>query len=176
MANINETITHNAVIFLVIFAIITAIMFALIIATRIDMDNMKRRYKRMMSDSDGDSLEELFTKHSATVKKVESEQELMREELLRIGDFIENAITRVGIVRFNAFNDEEAELSYCVALLDDNNNGVIISAITGRELTRSYAKQIEGGICKEYKLTREEDQALQNAINTAGLKRRKIID
>ena len=56
-----------------------------------------------------------------------------------------------------------SDLSYAVALLDAENNGVILSSIFGREDSRSYVKPIEGGK-STYTLTDEEQQALQKAM------------
>ena len=54
-------------------------------------------------------------------------------------------------------------MSYCIALLDAENSGVIISSLTGRDFSRSYVKPIEKGESPTYKLTKEEEQALRDA-------------
>ena len=59
-----------------------------------------------------------------------------------------------------------SDLSYAVALLDSNNNGVVLSSIFGREDSRSYVKPIEAGK-STYTLTDEEDEALRQAISGA---------
>ena len=76
---------------------------------------------------------------------------------------LDKAITRVAMVRFDAFEDTSSDLSYCVALLDNNNTGIIISGINGREEARTYAKPIVNGESVHYKLTKEEEQALREA-------------
>ncbi len=51
-------------------------------------------------------------------------------------------------------------------MLDRNNNGVVFSSICGQEAERSYAKPIEGGfVSDKYKLTKEEEQALRQAMS-----------
>ena len=59
-----------------------------------------------------------------------------------------------------------SDLSYAVALLDSNNNGLVLSSIFGREDSRSYVKPIEAGK-STYTLTDEEDEALRQAISGA---------
>ena len=89
-----------------------------------------------------------------------------RAESLRkdaIDALLQQAITRVGVVRFRAFQDMGSDLSYAVALLDSHNNGVVLSSIFGREDSRSYVKPIEEGH-STYTLTQEEEQALQKAM------------
>jgi len=49
--------------------------------------------------------------------------------------------TKVGVVRYNAFDDVGSDLSFSIALLDDNDNGVVISGIYSRESSTTYAKK-----------------------------------
>ena len=72
------------------------------------------------------------------------------------------AITRIGIVRFSAFADTGGDLSYAMAMLDQHNDGVVVSSIFGRDGSRSYAKPIKNGK-SEYKLSTEEESALKEA-------------
>ena len=81
----------------------------------------------------------------------------------QIKNLATKSISRVAVVRFDAFQDDTAELSYCIALLDAENSGVIISSLTGRDFSRSYVKPIEKGNSQNYKLTKEEEQALREA-------------
>ena len=69
------------------------------------------------------------------------------------------------VLHFDAFEKTGQGLSWCVALLDRNNNGVILSSICGQETERSYVKPIEAGrVSDNYKLTKEEEQVLRQAI------------
>ena len=80
-------------------------------------------------------------------------------------DFANSSLSRVAVVHFDAFEKTGNNLSWCLALLDRNNNGVVISSICGQETERSYAKPIEDGRAPSgYKLTREEEQALSQAM------------
>ena len=79
---------------------------------------------------------------------------------------LQTALTRVGVVRFAAFEDMGSDLSYAVAMLDSHNNGVVLSSIFGREDSRSYVKPIQDGQ-SSYTLTDEEQQALKEAMQKA---------
>ena len=144
------------------YGVLIFILLILVLIMKMDLSDMRLRYKKMMAGSEGESLEALFTKNTDEISRFSSEQKDVVENIRRIDDLLSKAITRVAVVRFNAFADTSSEMSFCVALLDDNNNGVIISAINGREESRSYAKPIENG-SSEYKLTKEEEQALREA-------------
>jgi len=72
-------------------------------------------------------------------------------------------IQKVGTMRFNPFDDTGGDQSFVVALLDGNNNGVVISSMHGRERTRIYCKPVKEGKESDYPLSIEEKEAIQKA-------------
>jgi len=72
---------------------------------------------------------------------------------------------KMGIVRFNPFSSTGGDQSFSVALLDENNNGVVITSIYSREGNRVYAKSIKEGT-SEYALSEEEKEAIKKAIGS----------
>jgi len=71
-------------------------------------------------------------------------------------------VQKVGIVRYNPFSNVGGDQSFSVALLDKDNNGVVITSLYAREENRTYAKPIEAGK-SEYSLSNEEQNALDKA-------------
>jgi len=86
---------------------------------------------------------------------------------------IENgALRKVALVRYDAFSDLSGRMSFSLAVLDDQGDGVTISAIAGRTDTRVYAKSVVSGQ-GEHDLSPEERQAVAAALGkTRGLGRR----
>ena len=76
-------------------------------------------------------------------------------------------VQKVGVVRFQAFEDVGSDLSYSVALLDENNSGVIITSIFGRNMSTSYAKPITEGL-SNYEFSNEEIYAMNMALGLEG--------
>jgi hypothetical protein len=72
------------------------------------------------------------------------------------------AIQSVGLVRFNPFEDTGSNQSFALALLDADDNGLVLTSLHSRQATRLYLKAIAGGRC-EAALSSEEIQALQEA-------------
>lgn len=71
--------------------------------------------------------------------------------------------TRTPVVkRFAAFADVGGDLSFSLALLDGEGNGVIITSLYGREESRTYAKQVAGGVALN-RISSEEEEVLQAA-------------
>ncbi len=79
---------------------------------------------------------------------------------------------KVGIVRYNAFQDTGSDLSFALALLDEKNNGVVLNGIYSREMSNIYAKPVENGKSK-YTISEEENLAIEKAINGDGTYRIK---
>ncbi len=72
-------------------------------------------------------------------------------------------IQKVGLVRYNPFAETGGDQSFCLSLLDGNNNGLVISSLHSRDATRIYAKPVKKGKAAGYDLSAEEKQAIKRA-------------
>ena len=76
---------------------------------------------------------------------------------------MESAFQKMGLVKYDAFNQMGGQLSFCLALLDENNNGFIINSVHSTEGCYSYTKEIKGGE-SSISLGKEEEEALSMAM------------
>lgn len=74
-------------------------------------------------------------------------------------------LQKIGLLRFNPFNDTGGDQSFILALLDGNNTGVIISSLYARSGARWYAKRITNGKAVEHTLSEDEKKAIKEAKN-----------
>ena len=79
-------------------------------------------------------------------------------------DICETTIRKTSIIRFNPFNEMGGNQSFILALLDDKNNGFLISSLFSNEGNRVYAKTVKNGK-SDYILSKEEVTAIEKAIN-----------
>lgn len=143
---------------------VVVILVALLINLYMKVSYMKKRYRKMMmTGADGANLERMLIGHLNEIQAVSDENAAIKRENERLDNLLQLAITRVGVVRFRAFDDMGSDLSYAVALLDSYNDGVILTSIFGREDSRSYVKPVEKGQ-STYQLMPEEQQALDEAM------------
>jgi ribosomal protein S5 len=70
---------------------------------------------------------------------------------------------RISVHRFNAFSDSGSDLSFSVAFVNEEQDGVVITGIHGREQMFLYAKPIDKGQ-SAYMLTPEEKIAISQAM------------
>ena len=141
---VSKFVMNNLMYITAGLGVLVIIMYGIIINLWMNLSYLKKRYRKMMTG-------------------VVEENRRIDAENQRISALLQRAITRVGVVRFRAFDDMGSDLSYAVALLDAENNGVILSSIFGREDSRSYVKPIQAGQ-SSYTLTEEEQQALHQAM------------
>jgi hypothetical protein len=73
------------------------------------------------------------------------------------------AFGRVGLVRFNPFEDTGGNQSFALALLDGRGDGFVVSSLHARAGTRVYAKSIARGT-SEAALSNEEAEAVKQAL------------
>jgi hypothetical protein len=76
---------------------------------------------------------------------------------------LQTALGRVGLVRYNPFEDTGGAQSFALAILDRTGTGFVLSSLHARTGTRIYAKAIEAGR-SEAALSNEETQAVQRAM------------
>ncbi|MCQ2522381.1 MAG: DUF4446 family protein [Lachnospiraceae bacterium] len=124
---------------------------------------LERKYNKFMQGSRAKSLE---TQIMDLVEKV--------EELTIASDQHENNITnlyrkhefafqKMGLVKYDAFKEMGGKLSYCISLLDENDNGYVLSSVHSSSGCFSYMKRIKGGEC-EINLSPEEKLAVDRAM------------
>lgn len=82
------------------------------------------------------------------------------------GDATKSHLQKMGFVRFNPFNDTGGDQSFCLAILDGHDTGIVISSLHSREQTRIYAKRIVAGKTEGVELSREEAEALNRALKS----------
>ena len=154
--------------FLISFALVAVIivMLVLIINLYSELSTIKTRYKKMMGGSEGTSIEQMLASHTAEVDRAVKEYKRIQGQVDILEEMVRSSLARVAVIHFDAFEKTGQGLSWCVAILDRNNNGVVFSSICGQETERSYVKPIEDGrVAPTYKLTREEEQALRQAMS-----------
>lgn len=147
----------------ILFAIALG-LFDLIVVTIINSKytKLKKQYKRVMKELETGDILDILSKDIMKNEEFNEKLDKFRKELSFIDNEMKASIKKVGIVRYNAFNDVGSDLSFSIALLDSNDNGVVISGIYGRNETATFAKPIMKAQ-SNYPLSAEEIQAIDKA-------------
>lgn len=141
------------------------IIFILILLLFRKVNILSGRYLSFMRGRDGASLEDRLIEICGHMDSVEEEVSDNRFRLKEIASVLNTATRGIGVVRFNAFQDTGSDLSFSVAFLDAQKNGLVLSSIYGRDESRTYAKPVKDGQ-SQYQLSSEEKEAIQRAADS----------
>lgn len=161
-------ITNNE-IFITGMAGFCILIFILYIINIIKLSKLRKNYKEFMQKlGSGLNIEEMLNNHIEKINKTIIKNEELEKFCLNLDADIKHCIQKVGIYRYNAYKDTGSDLSFTLALLDENNDGVVLNGIYSREMSNIYAKPVVKGK-STYKITDEENEAIQKAINSADI-------
>ena len=152
-------------IFLIGLVVAIFILFILYISNCIKLSKLRKSYKEFMKRlGNGNNIDEMLKKYIQSVDKVEEANKEIANYCKEIDKNMGKCLQKVGMVRYNAFQDTGSDLSFTLAILDENNNGVVLNGIYSREMSNIYAKPVEGGKSPNT-LSEEEREAIRKAIN-----------
>lgn len=130
------------------------------IALAFFIHNLYRRWRRVFGKTpSAEAIQEVLSRLQEAEGRIDTLEPRVKI-LERIGTF---SIQKVGFLRFNPFEHTGGDQSFSVALLDRNDNGIILSSLYTREGTRMYAKEVEAGKAK-HPLSQEETSVLSQAL------------
>ncbi|MGC8779467.1 MAG: DUF4446 family protein [Anaerolineae bacterium] len=150
-----------------ILAAVTAVAIGLAIWLFVRMRRLEQRYRLLMTGTSGGNLEAILEDHIRRVQEATGRVEELNLLVMRLERSNRSHLQRVGFLRFNPFRDTGGDQSFALALTDEGGNGVVISSLHSREVTRVYAKPLVAWQTN-YQLTDEEQQAIARARGTPG--------
>lgn len=154
---------------LIIFAILLMVLFIGFLILLIRTANLNKRYREfMLKLGKGKNIEEDLENYIYRVEKVEKQNSDLQLVCKEISNQMSGCIQKIGIVRYNAFKDTGSDLSFALALLDENNTGVVMNGIYSREMSNIYAKPVENGK-SSYTISAEEKMAIDKAVQSKNI-------
>lgn len=151
---------------LIVSAVLAVMMLAVIILLIIQIRKVKiltKRLDRFLLGKDGMSLEQDIIGLCEDNKFLKNSAEKNKKDIRNLYKQLETAYQKMGLVKYDAFNQMGGQLSFSLALLDENNNGFIINSVHSAEGCYSYTKEIKNGV-SAISLGREEAEALAIAM------------
>ena len=149
----------------IIFLLLGIMIFILVVINAVLIWYFYRSNKKfdaLLENGKIKGLKDIFLRQKDKNSELEKG---LKEAFLKVGELqkiSERTIQKTGIVRFNPFNEMGGNQSFAIALLDDKNNGFVISSLFVKEGNRVYAKAIKEGK-SEHLLSKEEQEAISRA-------------
>lgn len=151
-----------AYLFILLF-LIQVLLFILLINVNLKYNRLKTIYLSFMKGKNGRNLEESILDR---FKEIEDLSEIIKKHQSNIEEIYEKTkkcYKKIGIVRYDAFQEMGGNLSFVLTMLDEENNGWILNAMHSREGCYTYIKEIVKG--QSYiELAEEEKECLDKAI------------
>ena len=155
--------------FLVLITIVVSLLIIGFIIMIAKLFKKKKKYKTFLNKlGNGENIEEDLENYMYRVERVEKQNMEIRNLVDSIDKNLESCIQKIGIVRYNAFKDTGSDLSFALAMLDENNNGVVLNGIYSREMSNIYAKPVQNGK-SNHTISEEEKEAIQKAMDNQNI-------
>ena len=149
-----------------ILIVVLAALAALIVLSVIQLvkyRKLKEKYDLFMRGKNAKSLEKDIIKLFEDNKTIEEEQEKARKDIRDLNKRLAYCYQKIGLVKYDAFNQMGGKMSFCLCLLNDKNNGFILNSVHSTDGCYSYTKEVSRGEC-ELELGDEEKKALDMAV------------
>lgn len=146
----------NLDIYVIALAALVLILIIIIIINGVKSSKLKKSYNAFMQGKNMESLEDTLLEKLEKIEKMQTVTEKNSEEINRISNTLKNSFQKIGMVKYDAFNEMGGKLSFSIALLNQTNDGFIINAMHSREGCYTYIKEIVKG--NSYIVLSEEEQ------------------
>lgn len=160
---INVSMEQLAFYGIIALGVVCVVTIILLIITLCKLKALRRRVDTLTRGKDAESMEETILSFFEKIESMEEAEEKMNCDIKNIKQNLKITYQKMGLVKYDAFREMSGALSYSLALLDKENNGILISSMYSREGCYTYAKNIINGE-SEINLSEEEAEALKQAV------------
>mgnify|MGYP001564877988 FL=1 len=143
---------------------VLGVLTVLVVVLLVRLWKVEKKLRVFFSGNDAKSLEDVLVLLRKEMMEARRTLQDVDQRLGEARERLKGSVQNVGIVRFNPFRDAGGDQSFCIALLDEGKNGVVISSLYARDGVRVYGKPIVAG-ASTYQLSEEEKQAITKAVN-----------
>lgn len=151
--------TGNYIFAIVVFLLfLILVLLVLLINTNSRLKKLQEKYDFFTQGKDVD-IDTLLTDTLSELRQAKSDINDLDKRSREMREQMRGCLQRVKVKRYDAFDAMGGEMSYSILLADENNDGIILTSIYGRQESRSYAKAIKGGK-SSHQLADEEKELL----------------
>ena len=140
------------------------LLLLIVIVLCVNLGKLSKRYKKFMGGKNAKSLEKDIMGLYEDNRLIKASMDKNRKDIENLYRKLEGTFQKIGIVKYDAFDQMGGQLSFSLALLDENDNGFILNSVHSTEGCYSYTKEIKNGLC-DISLGDEEKRALDIAMD-----------
>lgn len=148
---------------ILVLLILFLISIILLVMQIVKSNRLKKRLDKFMTGKAAGHLEEKIISLCEDNKLLKKNIDSNESDIRTLFSRLQSAFQKMGLIRYDAFNYMGGQLSFCVALLNERNDGFIINSVHSTEGCYSYTKEIKNGECS-IMLGKEEKEVLDIAM------------
>lgn len=141
---------------------VVLIMMIIMIVNMVQIFKLKKRYKIFMSGKNARNLEKTLIERLDQVDELLDANAANEKNIKILFNNMRFTFQKVGLVKYDAFNEMGGKLSFSLALLNEKDDGFVMNAVHSREGCYTYVKEIIAGN-SIIVLSPEEEEALEMA-------------
>lgn len=124
----------------------------------------KRRYEKLaLKLGNGEDITQILSNYIAKVEEIKIKDNQIMNYFEHLNNELARTTQKVGLYRYDAYNNTKNKLSFTLALLNRDNTGVVLNSIYGIDDSNIYAKPVTKGKSR-YNLSFEEEEAIKIAL------------
>ena len=165
-----EVINQQKILLIGVFvlAILVVALLSTTIILLVKVNSLTKKYNVFMKGSDGKTLESTILNKFKEIDILRQESKYIAEKLNLTCETLVTAYQKIGVVKYDAFQELGGKMSFSLCVLDDEDSGFILTSMHTREGCYTYLKEIIKG--KSFKILAEEERkALEEAMNKRSL-------
>ena len=157
------SIPIDPMVLIVGFSILSLVLLIVVIICIVKLNKLYRRYDIFMRGKDAETLEDTIMDMMDEMEKLQAKDRASKDAMKQLSKQIKSSFQKFGYVKYNAFKGMGGNLSFVIAMLDNNNSGFVLDVVHSREGCYIYLKEVEEG-ATEVLLGGEEQEALEQAL------------
>lgn len=167
--DIFDSIGIGTDLIVIILAVLVFLQFIWIFTIISKYNKLNKRISKFTTGNDAANLEEVITKRFSEIRQIVKNEKQQNKDIETINDKFLTTFCKIGLVKYDAFKEMSGKLSFSLALLTENHDGIIITSMHSREGCFTYCKEVTNEE-SYYILSEEERLALNVAIGKDGAK------
>lgn len=150
--------------YILIFMLVCIIALAVLVIVQINQNKkLRQRYEKFLQGKNAKSLEDQITELCETHDILKKSSDAHTKQIKDLYKKHKSTFQKSAIVKYDAFKEMGGKLSFCLVMLDEEDNGFVLNSVHSSDGCYSYTKRIRNGE-SDVPLGAEEKYALEKAM------------
>ena len=150
--------------YVLIFMLVCIIALAVLVICQINQNKkLQKKYEKFLQGKNAKSLENQITELCEVHDILKKNSDVHTKQIKDLYKKHKTTFQKSAIVKYDAFKEMGGKLSFCLVMLDEDNDGFVLNSVHSSDGCYSYTKEVREGKC-DISLGEEEAQALKMAI------------